>query len=112
MTRLGRQLPRISEIVRFAMPAVKIDRPGNLSRVRTVEDFRRMALKRTPQPVFDYVAGGAEQELSMNRAVDAFTRVVFHPHVLRNVSSTDVSTTILGRSAEMPVVLAPTASPA
>ncbi len=101
-------MPRISEIARFAGPALKPGGGNRWSRVRTVEDFRRLALRRTPRPVFDYVGGAAEQELSMNRAVEAFTRVVFHPHVLRNVSSTDASTTILGRPAAMPIVLAPT----
>jgi len=101
-------VPRISEIARFVGPALKPSGGNGWSRVRTVEDFRRLALRRTPRPVFDYVGGAAEQELSMNRAVEAFTRVVFHPHVLRNVSSTDASTTILGRPAAMPIVLAPT----
>ena len=101
-------MPRISEIARFVGPALKPSGGNGWSRVRTVEDFRRLALRRTPRPVFDYVGGAAEQELSMNRAVEAFTRVVFHPHVLRNVSSTDASTTILGRPAAMPIVLAPT----
>jgi L-lactate dehydrogenase (cytochrome) len=58
--------------------------------------------------VFDYVEGGAEEELSVARAREAFSRVVFHPHVLQNVSSVDTSTTILGRPAALPIVLAPT----
>ena len=44
----------------------------------------------------------------MERSVEAFQRVVLHPHVLRNVGSLEASTTILGRSAATPMVLAPT----
>jgi len=40
--------------------------------------------------------------------VEAFTRSVFHPHVLRDVSNVDTTTTILGRTAALPVVLGPT----
>jgi L-lactate dehydrogenase (cytochrome) len=58
--------------------------------------------------VFDYVEGAAEQEVSKERAVAAFKDVVFHPHVLRDVTSVDTSTTILGSLAAMPVVFAPT----
>jgi L-lactate dehydrogenase (cytochrome) len=58
--------------------------------------------------VFDYVEGAAELELSKERAVAAFNRVVFSPHVLRDVSRVDTSTTILGRKASLPVVFGPT----
>ena len=58
--------------------------------------------------MFDYVEGAAELELSRDRAVEAFRRVVFHPHVLRDVSAVETATTILGRRAAMPAVLGPT----
>ena len=76
--------------------------------MRTVADFERLARRRTPRAVFDYVAGAAELELSRDRAVEAFTRAVFHPHVLRDVSAVDTTTTILDRPAALPVVLGPT----
>jgi len=58
--------------------------------------------------VFDYVDGAAERELSMDRAVQAFERVVFHPHVLRDVSTVDASAMILGHPTALPVVFGPT----
>jgi L-lactate dehydrogenase (cytochrome) len=58
--------------------------------------------------VYDYVEGAAELELSRDRAVAAFRRAVFHPHVLRDVSTVDTATTILGRPAALPAVLGPT----
>ncbi len=107
-SRVKRQLPSLAEVARFAGPAVTPKRGTHWARVLTTADFRRLAKRRTPRPVFDYVEGAAEQELSVKRSVDAFQRVVFHPHVLRNVGSVDMATTILGRTASMPVVLAPT----
>jgi L-lactate dehydrogenase (cytochrome) len=108
VSRIKRQLPSLREVARFTAPAFSPKRGGRWDGVRTVADFRRLAKRRTPRPVFDYVEGAAEQELSVERSVQAFTRVVFHPHVLRNVGSVDLSTTILGRPAAMPMVLAPT----
>lgn len=106
--RVKRQLPSLAEVARFAGPAVTPKRGTRWARVLTSGDFRKLAKRRTPRPVFDYVEGAAEQELSVKRSVEAFQRVVFHPHVLRNVGSVDMSTTILGRPAAMPMVLAPT----
>jgi L-lactate dehydrogenase (cytochrome) len=58
--------------------------------------------------VFDYVEGAAERELGRDRAVAAFDRVVFHPHVLRDVALVDAATTILGQTATLPIVFGPT----
>ena len=76
--------------------------------MRTSDDFRKLALRRTPRAVFDYVDGAAERELSKDRAVAAFDRVVFNPHVLRDVAAVDTRTTILGEPAAMPLVFGPT----
>jgi L-lactate dehydrogenase (cytochrome) len=105
---IKRQLPSVAEVARFAGPAFTPKRAARWERVLTVADFRRLAKRRTPRPVFDYVEGAAERELSVARSVQAFGRVVFHPHVLRNVGSVEPSTTILGRRAALPMVLAPT----
>ena len=107
-SRIKRQLPSLREVARFAGPAFRRNKGGPWARVLTVADFRKLAKRRTPRPVFDYVEGAAEQELSVQRSVEAFRCVVFHPHVLRNVGSVDMSTTILGRPAAVPMVLAPT----
>lgn len=108
MSPVKRQLPSLAEVARFAGPAVTPKKGTRWARVLTSSDFRKLAKRRTPRPVFDYVEGAAEQELSVKRSVEAFQRVVFHPHVLRNVGSVEMSTTILGRRAALPLVLAPT----
>jgi L-lactate dehydrogenase (cytochrome) len=108
MGRLKRRFPRASDVARFVGPSLRRTEADPWSRVRTTADFRALARRRTPRAVFDYVEGAAELELSRERAVAAFDRVVFHPHVLRDVSTVDVSTTVLGREVAMPVVFGPT----
>jgi len=74
-----------------------------------VEDLRRIAKRRTPKAVFDYTDGAAGQdETALHRARDAFARVELIPEVLRDVSSVDTSTTILGRPSKLPLAFAPT----
>src|SRR6266550_2553330 len=108
MSRLKRRFPRASEVARFVGPTFRRGTADRWSRVRTVADFKRLGRRRTPRSVFDYVEGAAELELSRDRAVAAFARSVFHPHVLRDVSTVDASTTILGREASLPLVFGPT----
>ncbi|HZB40221.1 MAG TPA: alpha-hydroxy acid oxidase [Ilumatobacter sp.] len=74
----------------------------------TVDDMRRIAKRRLPHGVFDYIDGGAEDERAMVNNSAAFGRIEFCPNVLRDVSEIDVSTTLLGRPISMPLVLAPT----
>lgn len=68
---------------------------GGLAGAADVADVRRLARRRAPRVVFDYVDGAAEGELSMARAAEAFARVEFRPHVLRDVSRVDTGTEIL-----------------
>jgi len=103
-----RSLPRWSEIKRFVGPSLRRSTHDPLARVRTAEDFARLARRRTPRAVFDYVEGGAEREIAVRRSTEAFDRVTFHPHVMRDVSEIDTSTTVLGRPVQFPVVLGPT----
>jgi L-lactate dehydrogenase (cytochrome) len=94
-------------VVRFRTPTfVPVER--RLRRCVSVDDYRRVARRRLPRGVFDYIDGGAEDERTMRGNVDAFGRYEFRPRVLRDVSDLDTSTTILGRSASMPLIVAPT----
>ncbi|MGZ4409075.1 MAG: alpha-hydroxy acid oxidase [Gaiellaceae bacterium] len=108
MSGLARRLPRAAEIGRFVGPTFQRGTSDRWTRVRTVADFRELARRRTPRSVFDYVEGAAEAELSKRRAVAVFERVEFSPHVLRDVSTVDTSTTILGREVSLPIVFGPT----
>jgi L-lactate dehydrogenase (cytochrome) len=79
-----------------------------LRRAVSVDDFRRIAKRRLPHGVFDYIDGGAEDERSLANNSRAFSNFEFRPRVLRDVSSLDTSSTLFGRPAAMPVILAPT----
>jgi L-lactate dehydrogenase (cytochrome) len=79
-----------------------------LARAASIADLRLLARRRAPRAVFDYTDGGAGDELALRRSRDAYARVEFHPRVLRDVSSVDTSTTILGQPAAAPLVFAPT----
>src|SRR5207248_4954455 len=73
-----------------------------------VADLRRIARRRLPRGVFDYIDGGAEDERTLAANSDAFARTTFRPRVLRNVAAVNPSTTLLGRPVPIPLVLAPT----
>jgi L-lactate dehydrogenase (cytochrome) len=79
-----------------------------LSRVACVDDLRRLAKRRTPGGVFDYIDGAAEDEVTYGRNSSSFHRIEFKPRVLRDVSDVDPSTELFDRSIPMPLVLAPT----
>jgi L-lactate dehydrogenase (cytochrome) len=79
-----------------------------LRKMVSIDDCRRIAKRRLPHGVFDYIDGGAEDERSVERNASAFGRIEFQPRVLRDVSELDTSTTIFGRPASMPLILAPT----
>ena len=79
-----------------------------LKRVASVDDLRRIAKRRLPAGVFDYIDGGAEDERTLGTNSSDFSKLEFRPRVLRDVSQLDTSTTIFGRPASMPVILAPT----
>jgi len=74
----------------------------------SVEDLRRIAKRRLPRGVFDYIDGGAEDERSLAGNSSAFARRTFQPRVLRQVGVVDPSTTLLGQRLPFPLVLAPT----
>jgi L-lactate dehydrogenase (cytochrome) len=79
-----------------------------LARAANVEDLRDLARRRLPRGVFDYIDGAAEEEISLAANSDAYRRIRFRPRVLRDVREVDPTTTLLGRSLPIPLVLAPT----
>ncbi len=87
------------------------ERDPDLRRMQSaanIADLRLIARRRLPRGVFDYVDGGAEDEVTYRRNSSDYHNWEFVPSVLRDVSHIDTSTTLLGRPLPMPVVLAPT----
>ena len=80
-----------------------------LSDCHNIDDFRRLAKQRLPWPVFDYIDGAADDEITKTRNTSAFDEVDLVPDVLAGVSDIDTSRQIMGRDSALPLVLSPTA---
>ncbi|MEX0801235.1 MAG: alpha-hydroxy acid oxidase [Dehalococcoidia bacterium] len=72
-------------------------------------ELEDLARERLPQGPFDFIAGGAEDEVTLRANREAFQRIQLRPRVLVDVSTVDPSTEVLGRRVELPVLLAPVA---
>jgi L-lactate dehydrogenase (cytochrome) len=79
-----------------------------LARCHDIADLEAAARRRMPRAVFDYVAGGADEELTVERNVAAFRRWHFVPQNLRDVGEVDTVVELLGQRAAMPLLFSPT----
>ncbi len=79
-----------------------------LERCHNLASLRERAARRLPRAVFDYIEGGAEDEISLREAIAAFDRRRFQPRTLVDVSRLDMTTTLFGKPVAMPLMLAPT----
>ena len=72
------------------------------------EDFRKLAKKKLPAPIFHYIDGGADDETTLKRNTNSFDDCDLIPNILRSVGEPDLSTTVFGRKIDMPIFLSPT----
>jgi L-lactate dehydrogenase (cytochrome) len=79
-----------------------------LATCHDVSDLRRAAKRRIPRPVFDYVDGAADEELSAAGNVAAFRTWRFQPRILADVAAVDTSAPLFGSTLPVPLALAPT----
>ena len=80
-----------------------------LSDCHNIDDFRGLAKQRLPWPVFDYIDGAADDELTKARNTAAYADCDLVPDVLAGVETIDTSVTIMGRKSALPLMLSPTA---
>jgi L-lactate dehydrogenase (cytochrome) len=80
-----------------------------LSDCHNIDDFRLLAKQRLPWPVFDYIDGAADDELTKGRNTAAYADCDLVPDVLAGVHEIDTSVTVLGRKSALPLILSPTA---
>jgi L-lactate dehydrogenase (cytochrome) len=73
------------------------------------DDFRRLARRRIPRPIFDYIDGAADDEVTYRRNTTSFERCDLVPNVLRGVERVDMSVTVLGQRLATPFYCSPTA---
>jgi L-lactate dehydrogenase (cytochrome) len=100
-------LDTLRSVLRFRRFELDADK-RRLARAANTDDLRRIAKRRLPAGVFDYIDGGAEDERTMRANREAFATYRFRPRVLRDVSAVDTSTSLLGTTIPVPLVLAPT----
>jgi len=81
----------------------------NLKDCHNFQDFRELAKKKLPSPIFHYIDGGSDDEVTLRRNTEAFNDCDLVPSVLASVGSPDLSTTIFGKKINLPIFLAPTA---
>ena len=74
-----------------------------------VDDFRFLARRRLPGPIFHYIDGAADDEVTYRRNVEAYERCDLVPNVLAGVENIDMSTTVMGQKLDMPLFCSPTA---
>jgi len=80
----------------------------NFRRAINVEELRRIARRRLPHFSFEYLEGGAEDELALKRNRAVFERIAWLPRTLAGVGTPDLSTEILGEACHLPLIIAPT----
>ena len=81
----------------------------NLKDCHSFGDYRKLAKKKLPSPIFHYIDGGSDDEVTLNRNTEAFNTCDLVPNVLSNVENIDLSTTVFGKKINFPLFLAPTA---
>ena len=82
---------------------------NKISKCYNTKDFRRLAEKRLPSPIFHYIDGAADDEVTYRRNTEAYEQCDLIPNVLAGVENIDMSTTVMGQKIDMPLYLAPTA---
>lgn len=107
---MKRQLPRwksIKPLLGWGLPKSPF-RDRKLNSVVNLAELRLLAKKRVPKAVFDYVDGGANNELAYARSQEIYSRVEFKARVLRDVSVINLKTKILDKESSLPLIFAPT----
>ena len=74
-----------------------------------IEDFKKLAKKNLPAPIFHYIDGGADDETTLKRNTESFSKCDLIPNILASVGEPDLSTNVLGHKINMPLFLSPTA---
>jgi len=82
---------------------------NSIKNCHNFEDFRNLAKRRLPSPVFHYIDGAADDEVTYRRNTEAYENCDLVPNVLTGVKDIDMSTTIMGQKIDMPIYCAPTA---
>ncbi|KAG0541663.1 hypothetical protein BDA96_02G036300 [Sorghum bicolor] len=80
-----------------------------MGEITNVMEYQAIAKQKLPKMAYDYYASGAEDEWTLKENREAFSRILFRPRILIDVSKIDMTTTVLGFKISMPIMVAPTA---
>ena len=81
----------------------------SLQKCYNFQDFRKLAKKNLPAPIFHYIDGGSDDEVTLKRNTESFSKCDLVPNILASVGQPDLSTNVLGTKIDMPLFLSPTA---
>ena len=81
----------------------------NLKDCYNFNDFRKLAKKNLPAPIFHYIDGGSDDESTLKRNTESFAKCDLVPNILASVGQPDLSTKVLGQKIDMPLFLSPVA---
>ena len=81
----------------------------NLNDCYSFNDFRKLAKKNLPAPIFHYIDGGSDDEVTLKRNTESFLKCDLVPNILASVGEPDLSTTVFGQKIDMPLFLSPVA---
>ncbi|CAN1227251.1 Glycolate oxidase 3 [Linum grandiflorum] len=80
-----------------------------MEEITNVMEYEEIARQKLPKMVYDYYASGAEDQWTLKENRNAFSRILFRPRILVDVSKIDMATNVLGFNISMPIMIAPTA---
>ncbi|XP_057493489.1 glycolate oxidase-like [Actinidia eriantha] len=80
-----------------------------MDQITNVMEYQAIAKEKLPKMIYDYYASGAEDQWTLEENRNAFSRILFRPRILIDVSNIDMTTTVLGSKIKMPIMIAPTA---
>ena len=81
----------------------------SLQKCYNFQDFRKLAKRNLPAPIFHYIDGGSDDEVTLKRNTESFSKCDLVPNILASVGQPDLSTNVLGTKIDMPLFLSPTA---
>ena len=83
---------------------------NKIDNCHNTEDFQKLARSKLPSPIFHYIDGGADDEITLRRNTEAYEQCDLVPNVLAGVENIDLSTTVMGQKIDMPLFCSPTAA--
>lgn len=104
---IGKRFAFYKQVFRFNKPAIN-GKKRRLKEANTIYDLRELAEKRTPRSAFDYTDGGADSETTLRRNRQSYEDIEFQPRVLRDVTTINLETQMLGKLSKLPLGIAPT----